>query len=450
MKIVARVINLSAGAPHVAVCMDSGWSFRHDVDPQYKANRPEREAALHHQIDLAVEQLTADGFPIWKVRGFEADDIIATAACKAMELPGDVPVQIVTGDKDLLQLVCEQVTAKSTRDGTLLDSAGVVAKFGVRPDQMRDYLTLVGDSSDNVKGVKGIGPKRAVELLTTYQTIDEMYRLMDAGTVPGLTLGIRTALADFRSQLPLTRQLITLRTDVEIPFNEIAAERQPREVARCDFDEDAMTTDTNQDTQPEPLATEATGGTAQAIAIREPDVLAPAPVEWERQLEPRSMREVKVIATDIHNSRLFMGAFGNPQAVMTTLLAGRELGLQTMASLRGIHIVEGRPTLSAQLMVALIMKSGQAVYFRPVSISATEATFETLRVGEEKPFSLTHTIEMATRAGLVKPKSNWEKTPEDMLVARCTSRLARLKYADILFGLYTPEEMRESHDTAVA
>jgi hypothetical protein len=181
----------------------------------------------------------------------------------------------------------------------------------------------------------------------------------------------------------------------------------------------------------------------------EPDIL-PAPAEWERQLDPRSMRDARVIAKDLFDSRLF-SAYGTPQGVLSTVMLGRELGLPAMASLRGIHIIEGKHALSASLMVALVIKSGLAEYFRPVSFSATDATFETLRKGSgQQPVTMTHTIDMAVTAGLVKEKSNWVKVPTDMLVARAQSRLARLIYPDIVGGLYTPDELSELREAMVA
>ena len=100
---VARVHALANGAEHVAICCDSGKSFRKELDSTYKANRPERNETLHHQIALAVETLKADGFPIWTADGFEADDVIAAATTRALALD-DTTVLIVTGDKDLLVL----------------------------------------------------------------------------------------------------------------------------------------------------------------------------------------------------------------------------------------------------------------------------------------------------------------------------------------------------------
>jgi hypothetical protein len=114
-----------------------------------------------------------------------------------------------------------------------------------------------------------------------------------------------------------------------------------------------------------------------------------------------------------------------------------------MASLRGIYNIEGRHGLSAALMVALVLKSGLAEYFEPVKFDETEAIFETKRKGARNAVPMKHTIEMAMKAGLVKPNSNWEKVPTDMLVARCQARLCRMIYPDLLAGLYTPDELDE-------
>src|SRR5690606_23237663 len=111
-------------------------------------------------------------------------------------------------------------------------------------------------------------------------------------------------------------------------------------------------------------------------------------------LDPRSLREAKTVAMDMFQSRMFSG-YGNAQAVLSTVMVGRELGLPAMASLRSIHIIEGKHALSASLMVALVLRSGLAEYFEPISFSETEATYETKRKGARNPVKLTHTIQMA-------------------------------------------------------
>lgn len=450
---VARIRALAAGIEHVAICCDNGRSFRADIDPQYKANRPERDAALTHQIKLAQERLAEDGFPVWSVKGFEADDLIATAVSKAVEI--DAQVLVVSADKDLLQLVGPKVMAKSPASGVTLDVEGVVAKFGVRPEQMRDYLTLVGDTSDNIKGAARIGPKTAAALLAKFGDLDTLYAKLDEAEKPediGLKPAESASLEEFRARYQTVRSLIALRTDVEIPFSEVLAERRPKDADTFGAEETMETIDDVIDVEPVPQAPgpqeatrpahEAQAAPASALAVREPEILSAAPAEWERGLDPRSMAQARELAKDMFASRLF-SAYGNPQGVLSTIMVGRSLGLDAMSSLRSIHVVEGRHCLSAALMVALVLKSGMAEYFEPISFSDTEATFETKRKGARNAVRLTHTLDMAVKAGLVKPKSNWEKVPTDMLCARAQSRLARMVYPDLLAGLYSAEEMGE-------
>jgi 5'-3' exonuclease len=474
-QMVARVRALAEGFPHVAVCCDAGRSFRHEIAPSYKANRPESEAPLHHQIALAVEQLQAEGFPIWKAPGFEADDVIASAVTQALAIEGGSAL-IVSADKDLLQLVGPRVFVKSAKTGDVLDDAAVWAKFGVRPDQMRDYLTLVGDTADNILGAKGIGPKTAAALLAEHETLDAMYStLLVHGT--RFKPACATALKELLPRLETVRKLITLRTDVAIPFAEIVAERTTKDVAFVEgeamAEEPAPPATPPADNPPAgaPAAAAPEWPAGQAFPPRPPSPpapstalvtqasgeLAPAPGEWERQLDPRSMPQAQALAQNMYASRMF-SAYGTPHAILSTIMVGRELGMPAMSSLRTIHNIDGKHALSAQLMVALVLKSGLADYFEPVSFSETEATFETHRKGARNPVRLTHTFEMALKAW-PKVKRDWEqafqasgwgRVPTDMLVARATSRLARMVYPDLLAGLYTPEELLEIREQRVA
>lgn len=447
-NIAARVRSLASQHPHAAICCDSGRCFRHELSPVYKANRPPADAGLHHQIDRAVEALEQDGFPIWRAPGFEADDVIASAAKLARAAGHDV--LIASADKDLLQLVGDGVRAMSVRDGTVYDADGVVAKIGVRPDQVRDWLTIVGDASDNVKGMKGLGEKKAAALLQKFHTLDDLYRdLAEIGPATlGLTPAVATALKEFQPHLATARALVTLRTDVAISFDDLLRDRTPRAVADFEIDEEPEMETSNPETTEQPEAAQ-DPKPVTALVPREADILAPAPAEWEKQLEPRSMREVQTLSKHLFDSRLFLNAYGTPQAVMSTILAGRELGLQSMASLRAIHIVEGKPTLSADLIRALVIRSGLARYFRCTERADERATFETQR-GDDPPIALTFTIEQARRAWAKTQdawdKSGWGHNPADMLVARAGAKLARLVYPDVVHGVYTREEIEDARE----
>lgn len=455
-QIVARVRALASNQPHVAICVDSGKSFRAEIDPDYKGNRVERDERLHHQIKLAVQTLTGDGFPIWSEAGFEADDLIATGTRLALERP-DVEVEIFSADKDLLQLVGDRVHAVSMKDGSVVDAAAVKEKFGVSPAQMRDYLSIVGDAADNIKGIKGLGPKSAVKLLETFGSLDELYRLLDddeARKSLRLSAAAMAALEEFRPRMKTVTTLITLRTDAGVNLDTVLTPRQslpaeenaPHPFAAATYDDDAEEVPL----QPPPVTTvepiEAAAGTAEAppkraIAVREPGGTG-LEVPWERQLDPRSLKQAQALAFDMWKSGMF-SSYGTPEAVLSTGLVGRELGIPFMTALRTIHNIKGRHALSAQLIVALVLRSGLAEYFEAAELTDASCTYVTKRKGGRGEIAVTHTLEMAKQAELVKPDSGWVKNPQDMLAARASARLARLVYPDICANVYTPEEIAE-------
>ena len=195
-----------------------------DWYPEYKANRPSMPEDLRLQIEPIHAGIAALGWPILMVDGVEADDVIGTLAQQAAAQGIDVVIS--TGDKDLAQLVTPQVKLVNTMSNETLDEAGVLAKFGVPPQRIVDYLTLVGDAVDNVPGVAKVGPKTAVKWLTQYGSLDGvMAAAADIGGAVGENL--RTAL-DF---LPLGRKLVTVRCDLDLPAtpSELAPRAPDRE-----------------------------------------------------------------------------------------------------------------------------------------------------------------------------------------------------------------------------
>lgn len=463
-QVVARVRALSSQHPHTAICCDGkGKTFRHDLAPTYKANRPERDARLYHQIDVAIERLRADSYPVWQIDGVEADDIIASAVTLALGI-ADSTVLIASADKDLLQLVGPRVTVKSTSpqsDGKVLDADGVRLKFGVGPADMLDYLSLVGDSSDNIKGADGIGPKNAARLLIEHESIDGIYLAMAGGVVPGITPALRTSLKEFQARWPLVRKLIALKDDVPIPFAEIAAEKEAKPMTEeAPMGELEYAAEQGIDPEPEPVVgpvhrvpnmghntyTPSKQADGAVVAYREAAPraeLMPASADFSLQLEPRSMPEAKQLAQMMFESRLF-SAYGTPQAVLSTIMAGRELGFPAMASLRAFHLIENRPCMSADTLSALVLKSGKAKFFRCTQRTPESATFTTQRTDDDAPITLTYSIEEAKQAWKKDTKawdmSGWGRIPADMLVARAKSKLARLVFPDVVGGLYAVEE----------
>lgn len=204
-----------------------GKTFRDDMYPEYKAHRPSMPPELAAQIEPLHKAIAAFGWNILMIDGVEADDVLGTLAHQATQ--GGSCCVISTGDKDLAQLVNSQVTLINTMNNETLDEAGVLAKFGVPPERIVDYLTLVGDTVDNVPGVSKCGPKTAVKWLTQYGTLDNLIaHASDVGGAVGENL--RSAL----DWLPIGRQLITVKRDVPLPvhFDELVAPAQDSEQLR--------------------------------------------------------------------------------------------------------------------------------------------------------------------------------------------------------------------------
>lgn len=197
---------------HFAVVFDApGKTFRDDLYAEYKANRPPMPDELRMQIERLHEIIRAMGLPLLVIDGVEADDVIGTLARQAAEQGMDVLIS--TGDKDMAQLVDEHVTLVDTLQDTVLDREGVIAKFSVAPEQIVDYLTLVGDTSDNIPGVPKVGPKTAAKWLQQYGLLDAL--VVHADEIRGrVGENLRASL----DQLPLSKQLATIKCDVELPL----------------------------------------------------------------------------------------------------------------------------------------------------------------------------------------------------------------------------------------
>ncbi|MDH5737022.1 MAG: DNA polymerase I, partial [Gammaproteobacteria bacterium] len=171
--VISMIRKLASDYPdsHVAVVFDArGKTFRHELYKEYKANRPSMPDELAKQITPIHDIIRLMGLPLIIEEGVEADDVIGTLSRMATEKGMDVVIS--TGDKDMAQLVNKHVTLINTMSNETLDEEGVSVKFGVRPDQIIDYLALIGDTSDNIPGVDKVGPKTAVKWLTEYQSLE--------------------------------------------------------------------------------------------------------------------------------------------------------------------------------------------------------------------------------------------------------------------------------------
>ncbi len=197
---------------YIAMVFDAkGKTFRNDLYEEYKANRPPMPDEMRSQVPFLYEIVEAMGLPLLVIDGVEADDVIGTLAAQAVE--NSVDVLISTGDKDMAQLVNEHVTLVNTMDNRVTDVDGVKTRFGVPAGRFIDYLTLVGDASDNIPGVPKVGPKTAAKLLEEFGDLDTLMQRADE--VKGkLGENLRNSL-EF---LPLSRDLVTIRCQLDLPL----------------------------------------------------------------------------------------------------------------------------------------------------------------------------------------------------------------------------------------
>lgn len=220
--VIAMIKKLVLDYPNSAIVVvfdAKGDTFRNELYPEYKANRAKMPDDLREQIEPIHEIIKALGLPLVSISGVEADDVIGTMAVQAKAANYDVVIS--TGDKDMAQLVNENVSLINTMTGVEMNIDGVVEKFGVRPDQIIDYLALVGDTADNIPGVPKCGPKTAVKWLTEYGTLKSVMENADA--IKGK---VGEYLRESLAHLPLSYELATIKLDVVL--DEDIREMHPR------------------------------------------------------------------------------------------------------------------------------------------------------------------------------------------------------------------------------
>ncbi len=274
---------------HVAVMFDaSGKTFRDELFAEYKANRPPMPDDLRSQTEPLLELVRALGFPMLRISGVEADDVIGTLARRGAK--AGMPVLISTGDKDMAQLVDERITLINTMSNTTLDRDGVKEKFGVWPEQIIDYLALVGDSSDNIPGVPGIGPKTAAPLLAHFGTLEALYkRLKEVPEVEvrgAKQLGPKLE-ANKESAL-LSRKLATIHCEVELPMGpkDLAMRAPDKELLRELYTRFGFKTWLRQLNEGEDAPAAKPVESAKPVAAPKP---AAAPAHYEAVMDEKSL-----------------------------------------------------------------------------------------------------------------------------------------------------------------
>ncbi len=300
---------------NVVVVFDaSGKTFRDDLYKKYKAQRPPMPDDLRQQVRPLHDVITALGLPILQIKGVEADDVIGTLAVQAQ---GEGYRTVVsTIDKDMAQLVNGHITMVNTMSGSSLDIEGVKKKFGVTPTQMIDYLALVGDTSDNIPGVAGVGQKGASAMLGTFDSLEGIYNNLENLAESKIRGAARIAgkLEEHREAAFLSRELATIRCDVELEQSPATLLRQPPDTARLrtlytdlqfgsllrrlpESSDEARPSDTSSkdsDTPESETATASEQPSAEYSTVFEQAALA----QWLERA-----RDARLLAIDIHTHR---------------------------------------------------------------------------------------------------------------------------------------------------
>lgn len=197
-----------------------GSCFRHDLDPEYKANRALPSEDIIYQLSLLKSFCEHMGFMVLAGDEFEADDYIASC----IDPLSDAQVTIHSRDKDLRQLLAPNVTMQDSANGSVWDEARLMTEVGLKPEQIVDFLSLVGDASDNIEGVPGVGVKTATCLLQHYGSASQVYAAIDAGDALPVrgAKRIQTALLENKPRLGLNQQLTRLRKDIPVSLAPLA------------------------------------------------------------------------------------------------------------------------------------------------------------------------------------------------------------------------------------
>lgn len=460
-KTVRRVHALREGFDLCAVCVDAPPYERKKLLKAYKAQREAHPPQALEQFERTKARLVADGLLLWASPGHEADDVIATAVARAVA--DELAVVIASSDKDLYALVDDDrhVSVVTLQTGEFIQEAGVRERFGVAPMLMPELLALMGDRSDNIPGVPGVGEKTGAKLLELHgPTVEDVIQRTDEIK----TEKLRNAVLDNIDAIRLARQLVQLKADVPLKWEDLYAERKPQPISRgtqewtdADFEEDEPVAETSTaEKQPEPETRSEPRQLATQTIDDEPRAKALAiirPQEWSMALEPGTPKAAWIVAQKLHESRLYP-KFGSAEAIFAVMLRGRALGIDATTALDLIHMVENRPTMHAMLIVGLVHRSHKAEYFELVETTHERATWVTKRKGAKREVSITWTMEDALRCELVEKhsggyrgrsksgrSSNWDKMPRTMLRHRAATELARAVFPDVVAGLYDPEEL---------
>jgi 5'-3' exonuclease len=487
LSTISRIASLFRDAAIVIVC-DSPKNWRKARDSQYKANREKQPDAFFQLMNSTKERLVADGYVLLEESGYEADDVIASICVSALH-NGGYEVIIASPDKDLLQLVGPGVRQLRTHDmflpdGTTLklwDVAMVANVFGVTPNRLADFLAVVGDASDNVPGIEGVGGKGGAALINEFGSLKTILVCVEGlGQAPSpISPFTQKSLSKWKNALDrfflikpieackrmdLNRELVGLKSDVKIDIESFFAPKVIKDISQDGWSPDSYERKKLEKKNEEPLRREAREHPeilADFIEIGTPTQEKPKdnvtaalttidPMDqFNESLQPTGMQGLWWFCNRALVSRMYPN-FGTTERAMLAVMRGRDYGLSPTASLELLQIIEGKVCPPAAVKRAMCQRHPDCLYFVIKDVtpeSATAVTCRKTRDGKPGPEqTFTYTLEDAKRAKLVKPGGGWEKNPGAMCAARASGWLANWAYADAVGGIYSFEEMEgENH-----
>lgn len=449
----------------MALCVtadDTSW--RDELRERLGAPRqPKGELAL---LELANVELTLEkrGLRVLQREQLDSVDMVASAIealhhyWDEMDSRQLAPeIFIYSGKKLLRQLVRYSPPPEIkiiSLDGSLITKDGVLAEDGIEPYEYRDFAALMG--------INGIGKVKAAEIVKAPHLAHTRAKPRTLGVSQIVSMCAQGALmshlphsqklverAAVDGTLKVLQRLTQLRTDAPIDGRELwthlKAQRKGQIMTTEPIDiPPADDTLPGSAPAPEPEPSEPISEQlCHAMPAPEPSqstAIIPVDADWTKELEPRNANDAKRLAKNVLESGLFKG-YGTAQAAFLVIMAGREFGLGTMASLRSFHIVENRPCLSAQAMMGLCLRHPSCEYFMVTERSSTSVTVEAKRTSWPKAAHSTFTLEDAKQAGLTG-RQNWQKYPRAMLTNRAIAEAARFWFPDVVGGLYDPDEVR--------
>lgn len=410
-----RGVTMDVGVDNVIVALDTPPYKRCDVYPEYKANRPQKNEAAIHEYKKAIEKILDDGVTTARCEGYEADDVIATLF-RDPEFR-EYEFVVYGTDKDLLQ--CTDL--EEPYSGKIKTPMSVL---NVERDMVVDFLALIGDASDNIKGVDKVGPVTAAKMLRKHKNIAGIYSAL-VNNPEGFTPKTAKALHDAKAWIDTTRSIIRLSDDLELNFEK--REKKKKEA--------------NMKEQP---------AAVEAEVMQDTDIVKTGQVgiqtsheqlTFKQSLEPIGYDQLWEMSRAFIDSQLYE-KFPTAEAVMVTIMRGRSLGIDATTSLDLIHVIKGKPSMSAAGMIALVKASPACEYFQCIERTAESCTWETKRKGNPKPTQITMTYEECVKISPDKSLTQLKNQPATMIMWKAGAALCRMEYPDVINGMYATEELQ--------